>query len=138
PIANGPDHDHVDCRKVSDKEQERKNVDKVSAREKYQIDDRQDQHGDKTYNRAHDIQRRSIVFSKWPRSPKTRELETGQFDETDWILGDVFHRGIVVGAVARDDVGDLLKLQNILIGVAHSATLILGVVAAVQCQICSE
>ena len=78
----------------------------MSAGEKHQVDDRQDQDGDKTDNRAHDIQRRSVVFGKRPKSPKSRELESGQLDEADRVFGDVFYRGIAIGAVALDQVRD--------------------------------
>src|SRR5512141_2153895 len=110
----------------------------MSAGEKYQIDDRQDQHGDKTYNRPHDIQRRSIVFGKGPKSPKPRELETGQLHEADGVFGDVFYRGVALVAIALDQVGYLIELRKVLFNVAHAATLIVWIVAAVQRQVCSE
>src|SRR5262245_2425818 len=90
PVSNGAGHDHVNSREKSDKEQQRENPDKSSAGKKYQIDDRQDQHGDKTYDRAHDIKWCSVLFGERPKSPKASELQASQLDEADGVLGDVF------------------------------------------------
>src|SRR5262245_1052509 len=110
----------------------------MSAGKKYQIDDRQDQHGNETYDRTHDIKWRSILFGKWPKSPKACELQASQLDEADRVFGDVPYRRIAIGEVAGNRIRDFFELRKFLIDVADAAAWIVGVVAAVKREICSE